>query len=77
MASGFVFGLATLTKPQVLFLPGLLVLFGIFGCEEKGGLRERLVKGVAIYLVMAAILVPGQTEYSFRGAHSYLYEWRR
>jgi 4-amino-4-deoxy-L-arabinose transferase-like glycosyltransferase len=58
VASGLVFGLATLTKPQVVFLPGLLVLFRIFGHEEKGDLRERLVKGVAIYFVMAAVLVP-------------------
>jgi 4-amino-4-deoxy-L-arabinose transferase-like glycosyltransferase len=55
---GLVFGLATLTKPQVLFLPGLLVLFHVFGREEKNKWREPIVKGFAIYLVMAAVLTP-------------------
>lgn len=58
VVSGLVFGLATLTKPQVVFLPGFLVLFRIFGRQEKGVLRERLIQGAAIYLVMAAVLVP-------------------
>ncbi|SEN11274.1 Dolichyl-phosphate-mannose-protein mannosyltransferase [Nitrosospira multiformis] len=58
LLSGLVFGLATLTKPQVLFLPGLLVLFRILSQEEKDRLREDLVKGIAIYLVMTVILVP-------------------
>ena len=58
LVSGVIFGLATLTKPQIVFLPGLLVLFRVFDREEKDNLREYLVKGFTIYLVMAAVLVP-------------------
>ncbi|MEO8992696.1 MAG: glycosyltransferase family 39 protein [Nitrosospira sp.] len=56
--SGLVFGLATLTKPQILFLPGLLVLFRVFSREEKHSLNEHLVKGFVIYLVIIAVLTP-------------------
>lgn len=58
LACGVVFGLATLTKPQVVFLPSLLVFFRVFDPEEKNNLREHLVKGFTIYLVMAAVLIP-------------------
>lgn len=58
LVTGVVFGLATLTKPQIVFLPGLLVLFRVLGREEKDNLREHLIKGFAIYVVVAAVLVP-------------------
>lgn len=54
--SGVVFGLAALTKPQVVFLPGLLVLFGLF--KQRDNFHEQIVKGIALYVVMAALLVP-------------------
>ncbi len=56
--SGLVFGLATLTKPQILFLPGLLVLFRVLSREEKNSFNEHLVKGFVIYLVIIAVLAP-------------------
>ncbi|ABB73586.1 Dolichyl-phosphate-mannose-protein mannosyltransferase [Nitrosospira multiformis ATCC 25196] len=55
---GIVFGLAALTKPQAVFLPGLLVLFHVFSAERKDRLRQHLIKGFAIYLAMAMVLVP-------------------
>jgi 4-amino-4-deoxy-L-arabinose transferase-like glycosyltransferase len=58
LVSGIVFGLAALTKPQVVFLPGLLVLFHVFSRERKDKLRHHLIKGLAIYLTMAIVLVP-------------------
>lgn len=58
LVSGLAFGLATLTKPQVVFLPGLLVLFSIFSHKDKASVREDFAKGVTIYLIMAAVLIP-------------------
>ena len=58
LVSGIVFGLAALTKPQVVFLPGLLVLFHVFSAERKDKLRQHLIKGLAIYFAMAMVLVP-------------------
>lgn len=55
---GIVFGLAALTKPQVVFLPGLLVLFHVFSKERRDKLRHHFIKGFAIYLAMAMVLVP-------------------
>ncbi|ODT70104.1 MAG: glycosyl transferase [Nitrosomonadales bacterium SCN 54-20] len=55
---GIVFGLAALTKPQVVFLPGLLVLFHVFSKERRDKLRHPFIKGFAIYLAMAMVLVP-------------------
>ncbi len=57
-ACGIVFGLATLTKPQVIFLPALLILFRLFAGEGWRNLREHAVKGLVIYLIMAAVLTP-------------------
>ena len=57
-ACGVVFGLATLTKPQVIFLPALLILFRLLAHEGWSNLREHAVKGVIIYLIMAAVLTP-------------------
>ena len=56
--SGLVFGLATLTKPQVIFLPGMLVLLQLLYRGQKTNLRDDLMKGFIIYLMMAALLVP-------------------
>jgi hypothetical protein len=50
--------LATLTKPQVIFLPGLLALLQLLHRGEKSNLHKGIVKGVVIYLMMAAVLVP-------------------
>ncbi|ARO86526.1 glycosyl transferase [Nitrosospira lacus] len=58
LVSGLIFGLAALTKPQIVFLPGLLVLFRIFGPKSETNLHEDIVKGFAIYVIMAAVLVP-------------------
>jgi 4-amino-4-deoxy-L-arabinose transferase-like glycosyltransferase len=58
VASGIIFGLATLTKPQVIFLPGLLVLLQQLNREKKSNVRNDIVKGFVIYLMMAAVLVP-------------------
>lgn len=58
LVSGLIFGLAALTKPQIVFLPGLLVLFRIFGPKSETNLHEDIVKGLAIYVIMAAVLVP-------------------
>jgi 4-amino-4-deoxy-L-arabinose transferase-like glycosyltransferase len=55
---GIVFGLAALTKPQVVFLPGLLVLFHVFSKERRDKLRHHFIRGLAIYLTMAMVLVP-------------------
>lgn len=55
---GIVFGLAALTKPQVVFLPGLMVLFHVFSKERRDKLRHPFIKGFAIYLAMAMVLVP-------------------
>ncbi|MEP6878990.1 MAG: glycosyltransferase family 39 protein, partial [Nitrosospira sp.] len=57
-ACGVVFGLATLTKPQVIFLPALLILFRLLAHEGWSNLREHVVKGITIYLIMAAVLTP-------------------
>lgn len=58
LVSGLVFGLATLTKPQVIFLPGLLVLLQLLHRGGKTNLRDDILKGLVIYLMMAAVLVP-------------------
>lgn len=58
LISGLTFGLAALTKPQIVFLPGLLVLFRIFGPRSETNLYEDIAKGFTIYLIMAAVLVP-------------------
>lgn len=58
LASGLVFGLATLTKPQVVFLPGFLVLLQIAFRKKEVNFRDCILKGIAIYLMMAVVLVP-------------------
>ena len=58
LLSGLVFGLAALTKPQVIFLPGLLVLLELLSRGKKPGLRDDIAKGFVIYLMMAMVLVP-------------------
>ncbi|MBA4141424.1 MAG: glycosyltransferase family 39 protein [Nitrosospira sp.] len=58
LVAGLVFGLAALTKPQVVFLPSFLVLFQMASHREKAKLRECFIKAVVIYLMMAAVLVP-------------------
>ena len=58
LLSGLVFGLAALTKPQVIFLPGLLVLLQLLSRGKKPGLRDDIAKGFVIYLMMAMVLVP-------------------
>ncbi|SFW29904.1 Dolichyl-phosphate-mannose-protein mannosyltransferase [Nitrosovibrio sp. Nv17] len=56
--SGLVFGFAALTKPQIVFLPALLILFRIVAAGRETSLAETVVKGCCIYLVMAGVLVP-------------------
>jgi 4-amino-4-deoxy-L-arabinose transferase-like glycosyltransferase len=58
LACGVIFGLATLTKPQVIFLPGFLIIFRLFAREERDKFREHVVKGLVVYLIMAAVLAP-------------------
>ena len=58
LVSGLVFGLATLTKPQVIFLPGLLVLLKLLYRGNTSNVRDDILKGFVIYLMMAAVLVP-------------------
>jgi hypothetical protein len=56
--SGLVFGLATLTKPQIIFFPLILVAFQLISLHGRTNAREIIVKGLAIYLVILAVLVP-------------------
>jgi 4-amino-4-deoxy-L-arabinose transferase-like glycosyltransferase len=58
---GLIFGLAALTKPQMVFVPGLLVLLEMIFCRRERGLgtfRQLFIKGMVIYAVMAACLIP-------------------
>lgn len=52
------FGLAALTKPQIVFFPGLLMLFQILSPTARTNVRESVNKGLIIYLIMAAMLIP-------------------
>jgi hypothetical protein len=56
--SGLVFGLATLTKPQIIFFPLILVAFQLISLHGRTNAREIIVKGLAIYLVILAVLIP-------------------
>ena len=58
LVAGLVFGLATLTKPQVLFLPGFLVLLPVLGGARRHEARKHLSRGVMVYAAMAAVLGP-------------------
>lgn len=57
-ASGLLFGLAALTKPQVIFLPGFLILLSFLKHGESGGWRTQFVRGALLYAAMALVLVP-------------------
>ena len=57
--SSLVFGLATLTKPQIIFLPVLLVLLQFISRKEKARPSRCRAKGLAIYLNMAMCWFPG------------------
>ena len=63
--SGLVFGLATLTKPQVIFLPGLLVLLQLLYGGPKANVRDSTVRGIVIYLMMASLMIP----WAMRNSH--------
>jgi 4-amino-4-deoxy-L-arabinose transferase-like glycosyltransferase len=56
--SGLAFGLATLTKPQIIFFPLILIIFQIVGPGGRANVRESIAKGLTIYLVILAVLVP-------------------
>ncbi|HEY6044605.1 MAG TPA: glycosyltransferase family 39 protein [Nitrosospira sp.] len=56
--SGMAFGLATLTKPQIIFFPLILVAFQLVDLKGKVSAREVVVKGLVIYLVILAVLIP-------------------
>jgi 4-amino-4-deoxy-L-arabinose transferase-like glycosyltransferase len=58
LATGFIFGLAALTKPQIVLLPGFLVILSLFEYEERQNARKYFVKGLIIYITMAALLTP-------------------
>ena len=56
--SGLVFGLATLTKPQIIFFPLILIVFQLISLQGWTNAKDVAVKGLAIYLVILAVLVP-------------------
>lgn len=58
LTAGLIFGVAALTKPQVLFLPGILILLGLVDKQERKYLSKHIAKGFVIYLAVAAVLVP-------------------
>jgi 4-amino-4-deoxy-L-arabinose transferase-like glycosyltransferase len=58
LLAGLVFGLAALTKPQVLFLPGLLALLPLLSREGRASTRRHIINGMMLYAAMAVILVP-------------------
>lgn len=58
IASGLVFGLAVLTKPQIVFLPAILVGLQIISAQERISLVRSATAGIVVYVALVAVLVP-------------------
>lgn len=56
--SGVVFGIATLTKPQFIFLPGLLIALRFLLPQERTAPLKAVMTGVMVYLALVVTLVP-------------------
>ena len=58
LSCGMVFGLATLTKPQVVLLPAFLVLLRVMASTDARARRATIIAAVGLYAGMASILTP-------------------
>ena len=56
--TGFIFGLATLTKPQTLVLPLALIALALLGPEGRRDLRRQLLNAAVLYLALLATVLP-------------------
>lgn len=56
--AGLIFGLACLTKPQVLFLPGLIALLKLLDLNLRQSRYQIISATVVLYFAMSLILIP-------------------
>jgi hypothetical protein len=61
VVAGLIFGMAALTKPQVIFLPGFLVLLKLWRDRAAGDdrpWRRAIATGALLYAMVGAVLIP-------------------
>jgi hypothetical protein len=56
--SGIVFGIATLTKAQTLFIPAVLFVAWWLAARERGRLFSYVGKAAVVYAAMAVVILP-------------------